>query len=215
MKKIVVSLFTLVMIVSGVATAQTRKSLKLVEVFDAGQPQTIVLKLYDDKADVLCYVLMPELASRKQVNSNWIYDANAIGSISCVKQLAAAPAAEIKTGAVLPQSLKSDTTVPLSSSLTEVKPGAVASQSSLKSDTKVPVSSPVAKIKPEAAPAHSPKSDTKAAASSGASKRSASAATRAAAPQSDPCAQYAGQENSRKARQCRLKTKKKTHSPSD
>lgn len=43
------------MIVSGVATAQTRKSLKLVEVFDAGQPQTIVLKLYDDKADVLCY----------------------------------------------------------------------------------------------------------------------------------------------------------------
>lgn len=38
--------------------------------------------------------LMPELASRKQVNSNWIYDANAIGSISCVKQMVAAPAKE-------------------------------------------------------------------------------------------------------------------------
>ncbi len=67
--------------------AQTRKSLKLVEVFDAGQPQTIILKLYDDKADVLCYVLMPELASRKRIDSNWIYDANNIGSISCIKQL--------------------------------------------------------------------------------------------------------------------------------
>lgn len=190
MKKLIVSLFTILMITSGIATAQTRKGLKLVEVFDAGQPQTIILKLYDDKSDVLCYVLMPELASRKQVNSNWIYDANAIGSISCVKQLAAAPAAEIKTGAVLPQSLESETTVPLSSSLTEVKPGAVPSQSSLKSDTK-------------------------ATAGSGVSKRSASAVTRAAAPQPDPCAQHAGHENSRAARQCRLKAKKKSHSQSD
>lgn len=189
MKKLIVSLFTILLIASGIATAQTRKGLKLVEVFDAGQPQTIILKLYDDKADVLCYVLMPELASRKQVNSNWIYDANTIGSISCVKQLAVAPAAEIGTGTVLPQSLKSDSPVPISSSLTE--------------------------IKPEAVRAHSLKSDTEASASSGASKRPASAVTRAAAPQSDPCAQHAGQENSRKARQCRLKTKTKPHSRSD
>ena len=189
MKKILVSLFTLVMIASGVATAQTRKGLKLVEVFDAGQPQTIILKLHDDKADVLCYVLMPELASRKQVNSNWIYDGNTIGSISCVKQQAVAPAAETKTGTVLPQSLKSDTTVP--------------------------VNSAVAKIKPEAVPTRRLKSNTKVTENSGTSKRPVSAVTRAAAPQSDPCAQYAGQENSRKARQCRLKTKTKPHSRSD
>lgn len=83
--------------------AQTRKSLKLVEVFDAGQPQTIILKLYDDKADVLCYVLMPELAARKQINSNWIYDANTIGSISCVKLSSVAAVSESKPSAVTPQ----------------------------------------------------------------------------------------------------------------
>ena len=103
MKKLIVSLFTILMIASGIATAQTRKGLKLVEVFDAGQPQSIILKLYDDKADVLCYVLMPELASRKQVDSNWIYDANTIGSISCVKQLAVAPVSEGKQGAISPK----------------------------------------------------------------------------------------------------------------
>lgn len=103
MKKILISLFTVLLIISGVATAQTRKGLKLVEVFDAGQPQTIILKLYDDKSDVLCYVLMPELAARKQINSNWIYDANTIGSISCVKQLAVAPASDIKPGPATPQ----------------------------------------------------------------------------------------------------------------
>ena len=214
MKKILVSLFTLVMIASGVATAQTRKGLNLIEVFDAGQPQTIILKLHDDKADVLCYVLMPELASRKQVNSNWIYDGNTIGSISCVKQQAVAPAAETKTGTVLPQSLKSDTAVPVSSSLTETKSGVIPLQS-LKSDTTVPVNSAVAKIKPEAVPTRRLKSNTKVTENSGTSKRPVSAVTRAAAPQSDPCAQHAGQENSRKARQCRLKTKTKPHSRSD
>ena len=84
------------LIAMNVATAQTRKSLKLVEVFDAGQPQTIILKLYDEKADVLCYVLMPELAARKRIDANWIYDANTIGSISCVKQSPIATAAPQK-----------------------------------------------------------------------------------------------------------------------
>ena len=91
------------MITSGMAMAQARKSLKLVEVFDAGQPQTLILKLYDDKADVLCYVLMPELAARKQIDSKWIYDANTIGSISCVKQLFVAAVSESKPSAVLPK----------------------------------------------------------------------------------------------------------------
>lgn len=101
MKKIRVFLFAIpLLITSGLAIAQARKSLKLVEVFDAGQPQTIILKLYDDKADVLCYVLMPELAARKQINSNWIYDANTIGSISCVKQSSAATVSDSKPSVV-------------------------------------------------------------------------------------------------------------------
>ena len=98
MKKLLASLLTIVLVASGAAMAQTRNSLKLVEVFDAGQPQTIILKLFDDKADVLCYVLMPELAARKKVDSNWIYDANNIGSISCLKQFSGNPTVEIKPG---------------------------------------------------------------------------------------------------------------------
>ena len=180
MKKLIVSLFTILVVTSGIATAQTRKGLKLVEVFDAGQPQTIILKLYDDKADVLCYVLMPELASRKEVNSNWIYDANTIGSISCLKQQAVAPAADIKTETALPQSLKSSATDSVSSPHTETKPQAVS--------------------------AKSVKNDTKASSSAGESKRPDSAASRAAAAKLDSC----GQENTRKARQCRLKAKKKS-----
>ena len=181
MKKLIVSLFTILLIASGIATAQTRKGLKLVEVFDAGQPQTIILKLYDDKADVLCYVLMPELASRKQVDSNWIYDANTLGSISCLKQSAVTTAAEVKTGTAVPQAQKSGTTDPVSSSPAEVKP--------------------------EAASKNTLKSETKASAPSAPSKRPASAVTHDEAQKLAAC----GQENTRKARKCRLKAKKKPH----
>lgn len=65
---------------------QTKKTFSVVDVIDAGQPQAIILKLYDADADVLCYVLMPEKAGRKMVDSGWVYDGNSIGSISCLKQ---------------------------------------------------------------------------------------------------------------------------------
>ena len=68
------------------AGAQSRKSLQLVEVFDAGQPQAVILKLYDQQADVICYVLTPERAARKQVEDSLVYEGNNIGSISCLKQ---------------------------------------------------------------------------------------------------------------------------------
>lgn len=68
------------------ASAQSRKTLQLVEVFDAGQPQAVILKLYDQQADVICYVLTPERAARQQVEGNLIYDGNNVGAISCVKQ---------------------------------------------------------------------------------------------------------------------------------
>lgn len=68
------------------AGAQSRKSLQLVEVFDAGQPQTVILKLYDPQADVICYVLTPERAARKQVEDSLVYEGNNIGAISCLKQ---------------------------------------------------------------------------------------------------------------------------------
>ena len=67
------------------AGAQSRKALQLIEVFDAGQPQAVILKLYDPSADVICYVLTPERAARKQVEGNLLYDGNQVGAISCVK----------------------------------------------------------------------------------------------------------------------------------
>ena len=72
--------------VTGSAGAQQRKALQLVEVFDAGQPQAVILKLYDSQADVICYVLTPERASRKQVEGAQVYEGNNVGAISCVKQ---------------------------------------------------------------------------------------------------------------------------------
>jgi len=61
-----------------------RKRMTVVDIYDAGQPQAIILKLFDPGTDVVCYVLMPEQAARKEVGSKWVYEGNAVGSISCV-----------------------------------------------------------------------------------------------------------------------------------
>lgn len=53
--------------------------------FDAGQPNAGIFKLFDPTDEVVCYVLMPATASRKEVNGTWVYEANSLGSISCVK----------------------------------------------------------------------------------------------------------------------------------
>ena len=70
---------------AGVALAQKAKPMQLVEVFEAGQPQAVILKLYDQSADVICYVLTPERAAHKQVEGKLLYDGNQVGAISCVK----------------------------------------------------------------------------------------------------------------------------------
>jgi len=60
--------------------------MKFLGAFDAGQPDVSIVKLYDASDDVLCYVLMPDSASRRQVDKEkWVYEANAVGSISCLK----------------------------------------------------------------------------------------------------------------------------------
>ena len=72
--------------VAGLAAAQKPKPMQLVEVFDAGQPQAVILKLYDAQAEVICYVLTPERVARKPVDGNLVYEGNSVGAISCVKQ---------------------------------------------------------------------------------------------------------------------------------
>lgn len=54
--------------------------------YNAGQPGVNIYKLYDKIEDVLCYLLMPTVAGRRQLeNGVWIYEGNTIGSLSCMK----------------------------------------------------------------------------------------------------------------------------------
>ncbi|MEN9482119.1 MAG: hypothetical protein RLZZ298_3514 [Pseudomonadota bacterium] len=54
--------------------------------YDAGQPGVNIYKMFDPTEDVVCYILMPEVAGRKPVDGGkWIYDGNSVGSISCLK----------------------------------------------------------------------------------------------------------------------------------
>lgn len=54
--------------------------------FDAGQPNAGIYKLFDATDEVLCYILMPSTALKKQVDGGiWVYEGNSLGSISCVK----------------------------------------------------------------------------------------------------------------------------------
>lgn len=60
--------------------------MKLLGIFDAGQPGASIVKLYDPTDDVVCYVLTPDVTTRKQVEQNkFAYEGNSIGSISCLK----------------------------------------------------------------------------------------------------------------------------------
>lgn len=68
------------------ATPNLQKSqMRYVGTFEAGQPGAGIYKLYDSSDDVICYVLMPDTAARKQVDAKWVYEGNALGSISCLK----------------------------------------------------------------------------------------------------------------------------------
>jgi len=59
--------------------------MQYIATFEAGQPGAGIYKLYDASDDVICYVLMPDTASRKQVDGKWVYDSNSLGSLSCLK----------------------------------------------------------------------------------------------------------------------------------
>lgn len=87
----------LVLFSNGLLAQQPRKQLRLVDIFDAGQPQAVILKLYDQQSEVLCYVLMPENAGKKYLDDKLVYEANSIGSISCVKQVQLVIPAEVQS----------------------------------------------------------------------------------------------------------------------
>jgi hypothetical protein len=72
---------------AGHLFAQTsqKTQMRFVTSFEAGQPEASIYKLYDASDDVICYILMPETAGRKQVSGKWVYDSNSLGSLSCLK----------------------------------------------------------------------------------------------------------------------------------
>ena len=64
---------------------QQKAQMQYMGTFEAGQPGAGIYKLYDQSDDVICYILMPEIASRKQVDGRWVYESNSLGSLSCLK----------------------------------------------------------------------------------------------------------------------------------
>ena len=60
--------------------------MKFMGAFDAGQTGASIYKMLDPTEDVVCYILAPDVAGRKAIaGDKWIYDGNAVGSISCLK----------------------------------------------------------------------------------------------------------------------------------
>lgn len=61
-----------------------KPKMKFLGAFDAGQSGVSIYKLFDQSDNVVCYVLAPDAASRRQTPEGLIYDANSVGSISCL-----------------------------------------------------------------------------------------------------------------------------------
>jgi hypothetical protein len=90
------SLYLLPLVLSlyaSFALAQnTQKAqMRYVATFEAGQPNASIYKLYDASEDVICYILMPETAIKKQVDGKVVYEGNTLGSLSCLKANSPAP----------------------------------------------------------------------------------------------------------------------------
>ncbi len=66
-----------------------KQKMEVIAVFDAGQPDASIFKLYDKASGVICYLLAPDLALRKSGESGWSYESNSLGSLSCVKDVQA------------------------------------------------------------------------------------------------------------------------------
>lgn len=79
----------LVTILSGTSFAQSsaqKPKMVYMGAYDSGQASVSIHKLFDPTEDVVCYLLMPDQAGRKEgLNGGWIYEGNSVGAMSCVK----------------------------------------------------------------------------------------------------------------------------------
>lgn len=84
-----VTLLSLAMFACGAVNSQEavkKPQMQFMGAYDAGQAGVSIYKMFDQTEDVVCYILMPDVASRKPVEGGkWVYDGNSVGSISCLK----------------------------------------------------------------------------------------------------------------------------------
>ena len=60
--------------------------------FSSGHKDFNIYKMFDPSEDVLCYIMMPTLATKTDTPTGQItYDGNSIGALSCFKIFAAPP----------------------------------------------------------------------------------------------------------------------------
>lgn len=67
------------------ATVPGKAKMIFMGTFDAGQPNVGIFKMYDPTDGVICYIMTPETVVKKIIDKKITYEANSIGSISCVK----------------------------------------------------------------------------------------------------------------------------------
>lgn len=77
--------FVPIISIAQTSSPAQKAQMQYITTFEAGQPGAGIYKLYDQSDDVICYVLMPETASRKQMEGKWVYESNSLGSLSCLK----------------------------------------------------------------------------------------------------------------------------------
>ena len=66
-----------------------KQKFEVLGIYESGQPDASIFKLYDKASNVICYLLTPDLAIRKSGEAGWSYEGNSLGSLSCVKDLQA------------------------------------------------------------------------------------------------------------------------------
>lgn len=68
------------------AQAQTKPKMTYMGAYDSGQAGVSIHKLFDPTEEVVCYLLMPDQAGRREgASGGWIYEGNTVGAMSCVK----------------------------------------------------------------------------------------------------------------------------------
>lgn len=84
--------FAYPLLVNAQQAANQLPQMQFQGVYATGHKDFNIYKMVDPLEDVLCYIMMPTLASKTDTPSGQIiYDSNTIGSLSCLKIYAVPP----------------------------------------------------------------------------------------------------------------------------